>query len=59
MNISALALGEIQYGITLLEDGKKKNALIACTAIEFSLTLVTRNVSDFRNMDVTLLNLWA
>lgn len=41
-------------GLTLLvPDG-----LIAATALEHNLTLVTRNVRDFASLGVPLLNLW-
>lgn len=34
------------------------DALIGATALENGLTLVTRNVADFKDMGVTLLNPW-
>ena len=34
------------------------DSLIACTAIEFNFTLVTRNTPDFKPTGVTLLNPW-
>lgn len=34
------------------------DALIACTAMEYNYTLVTRNTGDFKSMSVTLLNPW-
>jgi toxin FitB len=48
-------------------DGKRKtagrplgvaNGLIAATALEHGLTLVTRNVRDFAGLEVNLLNPW-
>lgn len=102
--MSSLTLGEIQFGIELLPESKKKNelllwfneliemykdstiaitdniclrwgeekaklqkqgihlpvidGLIACSAIEYNYTLVTRNISDFDFIDVKLLNPW-
>ena len=35
------------------------DALLAATALQFDLTLVTRNVSDFSQTRVSLLNLWG
>jgi predicted nucleic acid-binding protein len=34
------------------------DGIIAATALEHGLTLVTRNVSDFANLGVVLLNHW-
>jgi toxin FitB len=34
------------------------DGMIAATALEHGLTLVTRNVKDFASLDVTLLNPW-
>jgi predicted nucleic acid-binding protein len=34
------------------------DAVIAATALEHGLTLVTRNVKDFAGLGVVLLNLW-
>jgi predicted nucleic acid-binding protein len=34
------------------------DALIAATALEHDLTIVTRNIADFEPMDVRLLNPW-
>ncbi|CCD95129.1 Plasmid stability-like protein [Bradyrhizobium sp. ORS 375] len=36
----------------------ERDALIAATALVHGLTVVTRNVEDFRSMGVTLLNPW-
>lgn len=35
------------------------DALVAATALEFGLTLVTRNVRHFSDISVRLLNLWS
>jgi len=35
------------------------DGLIAATALEHDLTLVTRNVKDFANLGVTILNPWG
>lgn len=35
------------------------DAQIAATALEYNLTLVTRNVRDFEGLGVAILNLWA
>jgi hypothetical protein len=37
----------------------ERDALIAATALEHGLTVVTRNAADFAPMGVTLLNPWA
>jgi toxin FitB len=37
---------------------KVADGLIAATALEHSLTLVTRNVKDFSDLGVEVLNLW-
>jgi predicted nucleic acid-binding protein len=49
----------------VVADGKRKgktvasiDALLAATALHFGLTLVTRNISDFQTVHVSLLNLW-
>lgn len=34
------------------------DGLIACTALEYNYTLVTRNVPDFDMMDIQILNPW-
>jgi predicted nucleic acid-binding protein len=36
----------------------ERDAMIAATAIVHGLTIVTHNMSDFRNIDVSLLNPW-
>jgi toxin FitB len=36
----------------------ERDAMIAATAIVHGLTLVTRNIAEFKNMDVSLLNPW-
>ena len=104
LHLSAVTLGELQYGIDLLEDGRRKNdllawygelclsyrdhtiapslgicelwgrmrarrhrqgqplsmadGLIAATALSQSMALVTRNVADFRDLGVELINPW-
>ena len=105
VHLSAVSLGELQYGIGLRSDSAEKErliswlnlsilavfgdriipidtfvalrwgdllaslkprgfkmqlqeSLIAATALEFSLTLVTRNVSDFVHSGVRILNPW-
>lgn len=37
----------------------ERDAMIAATAIVHGLTIVTRNVADFKNIDVSLLNPWV
>jgi predicted nucleic acid-binding protein len=37
---------------------KVEDGLIAATALEPELTLVTRNVKDFEGLGVTILNPW-
>jgi predicted nucleic acid-binding protein len=103
--VSVITLAEIQFGIELLEPGKRRaqleqwmerefddwfagrilpvdaatvkrwavlsaerqrkgkplaqfDGLIAATALEHGLTLVTRDVDDFRELGVTLFNPW-
>ena len=34
------------------------DSLIAATAIQHSMTLVTRNISDFSGLDITIFNPW-
>jgi predicted nucleic acid-binding protein len=34
------------------------DGLIAATALQYDLTLVTRNVKDFVNLGLTILNPW-
>ena len=36
----------------------ERDALIAATALVHRMTVVTRNIADFRNMDVGLFNPW-
>ena len=36
----------------------ERDAMIAATAIVHGLTVVTRNVADFKSVDVTLVNPW-
>jgi len=103
--ISSLTLGEIEYGISRLPDGKKKNdiaswfrnvkdqlrehtvpvtseialkwgviraniqkkgyeisvvdGIIAATSICGNFTLATRNISDFRHVDMDIINPWV
>ena len=53
-SLGRLAGERDQQGMTLpVADG-----LIAATAIEHGLTLVTRNVKDFAGLDLSLLNPW-
>jgi predicted nucleic acid-binding protein len=49
----------------LVEDGRKAgrtfpqpDLIIAATALEHNLTLVTRNVKDFAGLGITILNPW-
>ncbi|MFZ2654207.1 MAG: type II toxin-antitoxin system VapC family toxin [Victivallales bacterium] len=104
VHISSLTLGEIEYGIGRLPDGKKKNdialwfrdvqeqfkehtvpvtveialewgviraniqkkgydisvvdGIIAATSICGNFTLATRNTSDFRHLDLDIINPW-
>jgi predicted nucleic acid-binding protein len=51
---------------TLAADAKRRgkplgsiDALLAATALQFELTLVTRNTADFAATRVSLLNLWS
>lgn len=43
-------------GLHIPDPKSERNAWIAATAIEAQLTLVSRNVADFAQMDVALLN---
>lgn len=102
--LSSITLGELRYGIDLLEAGKRKNdlltwyaelslsyrnhiltptqetcelwgtlraqrkksghplsmadGLIAATALQNSMLLITRNTNDFHNLGVELVNPW-
>jgi predicted nucleic acid-binding protein len=49
-----LAAAAKQRGIAV----KDVDAVIAATALEHGLTLVTRNVKDFAGLGVVLLNPW-
>jgi toxin FitB len=43
-------------GLHIPDPKSERDAWIAATAIEAGLTLVTRNVADFANMDVGIVN---
>ena len=104
LHLSAITLGELQYAIDRLEDGRRKNdllawygelclsyrgyvieptqeicelwgrlrarrqkmgkplsmadGLIAATALSRSMAVVTRNVDDFEDLGVELINPW-
>jgi toxin FitB len=51
LNISAVTLGELQAGVELNED-----AMIAAIARIHRLTVVTRNVGDFKSFGVSVFN---
>jgi predicted nucleic acid-binding protein len=54
----------IRWGILIAEMRNKGkvlstiDSLLAATAQEYKLTIVTRNVKDFQNIDVKVLNPW-
>jgi predicted nucleic acid-binding protein len=48
----------IEHGRTLGHTFSQPALMIAATALEHGLTLVTRNVKDFAGLGVSLLNLW-
>jgi len=57
--ISVITVGELRRGIELIRVPHYENALdkqIAATALTYGLTLVTRNVDDFKESGVHLLN---
>ena len=72
--LSVLTLGEIRKGIRMLQESTRRaqleqwfefelrswfaDGLIAATALEHGLTVVTRNVKDFTGLGVSLFNPW-
>ena len=65
--LSAISLGEIRKGTASLADGARRrvgkplsmaDGLIAATALEHDLTVVTRNEKDFTGLGVELINPW-
>jgi hypothetical protein len=66
-NLNNSAISSITYLEILVypydeeEDKKVKMAdnIIGSTAKQYGLTLVTRNVDDFKNMELDILNIYA
>lgn len=61
--LSVITLLELEMGIGLIErhdlaQAAFRDALIAATAIVHNMTVVTRNVADFKLTGVQLLNPW-
>ena len=55
----ALRAGALHCAVTHVPDAKSmRDFLIAATALEHGLALVTRNVSDFAGIHVKLINPW-
>lgn len=53
------AVAQCCAGLHVPDRRSERDALIAATAIVHGLTVVTRNVSDFEPIGVTLFNPWA
>jgi toxin FitB len=66
--LSVISLGEMSHRGTLGHHGRRSqrkgrdlamaDGLIAATALEHELTVVTRNVRDFADLGISVLNPW-
>jgi hypothetical protein len=56
LRLAQLRVGGIQQRVDIPDPKSERDAWIAATALEADLTLVSRNVSDFANMWVRMIN---
>jgi predicted nucleic acid-binding protein len=54
-----VAVARRAAGLSVPDPRSERDVLIAATALERGLTVVTRNVSDFASLGVELLNPWS
>jgi predicted nucleic acid-binding protein len=46
-------------GLHVPDPCAERDAMMAATAVVHGMTIVTRNIADFKNIDVSLLNPWV